>query len=29
MGRQWPGSVVNAMRCLGALAVLMAPRDAC
>jgi hypothetical protein len=23
MGRQWPGSVVNAMRCLGALAVLM------
>ena len=24
MGRQWPGSVVNAMRCLGALTVLMA-----
>ena len=24
MGRQWPGSVVNAMRCLGALMVLMA-----
>jgi hypothetical protein len=23
MGRQWPGSVVNAMRCLGVLAVLM------
>jgi hypothetical protein len=23
MGRQWPGSVVNAMRCLGALAALM------
>jgi hypothetical protein len=23
MGRQWPGSVVNAMRCLGALVVLM------
>ena len=24
MGRQWPGSVVNAMRCLSALVVLMA-----
>jgi hypothetical protein len=24
MGRQWPGSVVNATRCLGALVVLMA-----
>ncbi len=23
MGRQWPGSVVNAMRCLGVLVVLM------
>jgi hypothetical protein len=23
MGRQWPGSVVNAMRCLGVLTVLM------
>jgi hypothetical protein len=23
MGRQWPGSVVNAMRCLGALVALM------
>ena len=24
MGRQWPGSVVNALRCLGALVVVMA-----
>jgi hypothetical protein len=23
MGRQWPGSVINAMRCLGVLVVLM------